>query len=114
MKLGTKYFSSGEAHRITRVASRTIDFWARTGLVVPSVQAAGTGSIRLYSLDDLLWLATVNQLRCLGVTPAICRDLHSEFSKRPLRRLRHAVALAEVSVDCKKLALLIGNRILQL
>ena len=39
------------------ISYRQLDYWARTELVVPSVQSAsGSGSQRLYSFNDILVL----------------------------------------------------------
>ena len=40
-----------------RITYRQLDYWARTGLVEPSLRtAAGSGSVRLYTLRDILVL----------------------------------------------------------
>ena len=51
-----------------RITYRQLDYWARTGLVVPSVCAAsGHGSKRLYSFRDILVLQVVKRLLETGV-----------------------------------------------
>jgi DNA-binding transcriptional MerR regulator len=51
------------------ITYRQLDYWARTGLVVPSVRAAqGSGSQRLYSFRDILVLKTVKRLLDLGIS----------------------------------------------
>ena len=46
-----------------------LDYWARTELVVPSVQSAsGSGSQRLYSFNDILVLKIVKRLLDTGVS----------------------------------------------
>ena len=43
------------------ITYRQLDYWARTGLVEPSVRPAhGSGSQRLYSFRDILLLKVVN------------------------------------------------------
>ncbi len=45
------------------ITYRQLDYWARTGLVEPSVRgAAGSGSQRLYSFRDILILKVVKRL----------------------------------------------------
>ena len=49
--------------KIVGITYRQLDYWTRTGLVVPSVAAAtGSGSQRLYSFNDLLQLKVVKSL----------------------------------------------------
>jgi DNA-binding transcriptional MerR regulator len=51
------------------ITYRQLDYWARTGLVVPSVRsAAGSGSQRLYSFKDVLVLKVVKRLLDTGVS----------------------------------------------
>jgi DNA-binding transcriptional MerR regulator len=51
------------------ITYRQLDYWARTGLVVPSVRPAkGSGSQRLYSFRDILVLKMVKRLLSLGIS----------------------------------------------
>ena len=51
------------------ITYRQLDYWARTGLVEPSVRAAhGSGSQRLYSFRDILVLKVVKRLLDTGIT----------------------------------------------
>jgi DNA-binding transcriptional MerR regulator len=51
------------------ITYRQLDYWARTGLVEPSVRAAhGSGSQRLYSFRDILVLKVVKRLLDTGVS----------------------------------------------
>ena len=51
------------------ITYRQLDYWARTGLVVPSVRAAsGSGSQRLYGFRDILVLRVVKRLIDTGVS----------------------------------------------
>ena len=51
------------------ITYRQLDYWARTGLVEPSVRAAtGSGSQRLYSFRDILTLKVVKRLLDTGVS----------------------------------------------
>lgn len=58
-------YSGPTARRVAGVTFRQLDYWARTGLVEPSVHAAGSG--RLYSLEDIVLLTTVKRLLDAGV-----------------------------------------------
>jgi DNA-binding transcriptional MerR regulator len=51
------------------ITYRQLDYWARTGLVVPSVRPAkGSGSQRLYSFRDILVLKMVKRLLSVGIS----------------------------------------------
>lgn len=60
-------FSSGEAARAVGISYRRLDYWARIGLVTPSVlDGAGKGTRRSYSFRDLLVLRVADLLRVVG------------------------------------------------
>jgi DNA-binding transcriptional MerR regulator len=51
------------------ITYRQLDYWARTGLVVPTIRSAtGSGSQRLYSFKDILVLKVVKRLLDAGVS----------------------------------------------
>lgn len=51
------------------ITYRQLDYWARTGLIEPSVRsAAGSGSQRLYSFRDILVLRVIKRLLDTGVS----------------------------------------------
>src|SRR3954468_22866653 len=51
------------------ITYRQLDYWARTGLVEPSIRSAqGSGSQRLYSFRDILVLKVVKRLLDTGVS----------------------------------------------
>lgn len=51
------------------ITYRQLDYWARTGLVEPSIRnASGSGSQRLYSFRDILVLKVVKRLLDTGVS----------------------------------------------
>src|SRR5690606_32899926 len=57
------------AMRAAGISYRQLDYWARTGLVEPSIRAAaGSGSQRLYSFRDLVVLRVVKSLLEAGVS----------------------------------------------
>lgn len=57
------------ACRAAGITYRQLDYWARTGLVSPSVRAAtGSGTQRLYSFQDILVLKIVKRLLDTGVS----------------------------------------------
>ncbi|GAA4833236.1 MerR family transcriptional regulator [Luteimicrobium xylanilyticum] len=57
------------ACRAAGITYRQLDYWARTGLVEPSVKSAqGSGSHRLYGFRDILVLKIVKRLLDTGVS----------------------------------------------
>lgn len=51
------------------ITYRQLDYWARTGLLTPSIQgASGSGSQRLYSFQDLVLLRTIKSLIEAGMS----------------------------------------------
>ncbi len=51
------------------ITYRQLDYWARTGLLVPSIRSAtGSGSQRLYSFRDILVLRVIKRLLDTGVS----------------------------------------------
>lgn len=55
--------------RTTGITYRQLDYWARTSLLVPSVQdAAGSGSRRRYSFQDILQLRIIKRLLDAGIS----------------------------------------------
>jgi DNA-binding transcriptional MerR regulator len=58
-----------EVCRIVGISYRQLDYWARTGLVRPSVKdAQGSGTQRLYSFQDLAQLKVIKKLLDTGVS----------------------------------------------
>jgi DNA-binding transcriptional MerR regulator len=75
------------------ITYRQLDYWARTGLVVPSVRdAAGSGSSRLYSFRDVLVLKVVKRLLDTGVS------LHNIRTAVELLRARGVPDLAGITL----------------
>ncbi|WP_269321647.1 MerR family transcriptional regulator [Saccharothrix sp. NRRL B-16314] len=57
------------ACQIAGITYRQLDYWARTGLVNPTIRSAhGSGSQRLYSFKDILVLKVVKRLLDTGVS----------------------------------------------
>lgn len=58
-----------QACKIVGVTYRQLDYWTRTGLINPSLQAAqGSGTQRLYSFNDLLQLKVIKSLTDAGAS----------------------------------------------
>ncbi len=62
-------FSGPTVCRLSGVTYRQLDYWARTGLVTPSITAAtGSGSKRTYSYGDVLEVKVIKSLLNSGVS----------------------------------------------
>src|SRR5882757_10764134 len=62
-------YRGAAACQIAGITYRQLDYWARTGLVAPSIRTAhGSGSQRLYSFKDILVLKVVKRLLDTGVS----------------------------------------------
>ena len=68
---------------IVGISYRQLDYWARTGMVEPSLRpASGSGTVRLYSFDDLVRLRVVRRLLDAGVSLQKVRDAVAELARR--------------------------------
>lgn len=71
-------FRSNEVIRLTGLTQRQLDYWAKTGFIVPSdVLVQGKRTRRQYSFTDLVAFRTALKLLSVGI---------------PLQRVRRAVA----------------------
>ena len=62
-------FRGPVACRAADITYRQLDYWARTGLVVPEIRSAGgSGTQRLYSFRDLLILKVIKRLLDAGIS----------------------------------------------
>ena len=58
-----------EVCKLVGISYRQLDYWARTGLVTPSIrEAGGSGTQRLYSFQDLVVLKVIKKLTDAGVS----------------------------------------------
>jgi len=56
------------------ITYRQLDYWARTGLLIPSITAAkGSGTQRRYSYRDVLELKVIKQLLDAGLSLTLAR-----------------------------------------
>ena len=66
--MGEQGFSGTSAAKIVGITYRQLDYWARTDLVRPTLcDAAGSGSRRSYSYQDLLELRVIKSLLDAGI-----------------------------------------------
>lgn len=60
-------FSTLEVSKVTGFSVRQLDYWATTGLLVPSItKSNGPGTRKLYGFEDLVRLHFIKQLRDVG------------------------------------------------
>lgn len=61
-------FRGTKVCKIVGISYRQLDYWARTGLLRPSLEEAkGSGSQRLYSYEDVVELKVIKQLLDSGI-----------------------------------------------
>jgi len=69
-------YSGKRAAEIAGITYRQLDYWARTGLVGPTLaRASGSGSRRRYSYRDLLELRAVKSLLDAGIRLELVREV---------------------------------------
>ncbi len=62
-------FSGPQVCTLVGITYRQLDYWARTGMLVPSIAVAkGSGSKRRYSYHDVLELKVIKQLLDAGMS----------------------------------------------
>lgn len=78
------------------ITYRQLDYWARTGLVVPAVRnAAGSGSQRLYSFRDILVVKVVKRLLDTGVSLQQIRAAVSHLRERGVEDLAQITLMSD-------------------
>lgn len=76
-------FRGASACQAAGISYRQLDYWARTGLVEPTVRSAsGSGSQRLYGFTDILVLKIVKRLLDTGVSLQNIRSAVSHLRSR--------------------------------
>ena len=67
-------FSGSQVCGLVGITYRQLDYWARTGLMCPSItEAKGSGTRRCYSYRDVLELKVIKQLLDAGVALQLAR-----------------------------------------
>ena len=78
------------------ITYRQLDYWARTGLVEPSVrEASGSGTQRLYSFRDILVLKVVKKLLDAGVSLPNIRVAISTLGNRAAEDLAQVTLISD-------------------
>jgi DNA-binding transcriptional MerR regulator len=84
------------ACRAAGITYRQLDYWARTGLVEPSVRGAtGSGTQRLYGFRDILVLKVVKRLLDTGVSLHQIRVAVSHLRKRGVEDLAQITLMSD-------------------
>jgi DNA-binding transcriptional MerR regulator len=84
------------ACQIAGITYRQLDYWARTGLVAPSIRGAhGSGSQRLYSFQDLLVLKVVKRLLDAGVSLQNIRVAVQYLRRRGVKDLANVTLFSD-------------------
>jgi DNA-binding transcriptional MerR regulator len=84
------------ACQAANITYRQLDYWARTGLVLPSVRgAAGSGTQRLYSFKDILVLKVVKRLLDTGVSLQNIRTAVDHLRARGVADLAQITLLSD-------------------
>lgn len=82
--------------RTTGITYRQLDYWARTGLLVPSVRdAAGSGSRRRYSFQDILQLRVIKRLLDAGISLQQIRNAVKYLRTEMQRPLEEVVLISD-------------------
>ena len=75
---------------------RQLDYWARTGLVEPSIRTAtGSGSARLYGFRDILVLKIVKRLLDAGVSLQNIRTAVTHLRQRGVTDLERITLMSD-------------------
>jgi DNA-binding transcriptional MerR regulator len=84
------------ACRAAGITYRQLDYWARTGLVEPSVRpATGSGTQRLYSFRDILVLKVVKRLLDTGVSLQQIRVAVTHLRERGVEDLAQITLMSD-------------------
>ena len=80
------------------ISYRQLDYWARTGLVEPTVRSAsGSGSQRLYGFRDILVLKIVKRLLDAGVSLQNIRSAVTHLRERGIEDLARITLMSDGS-----------------
>jgi DNA-binding transcriptional MerR regulator len=78
------------------ITYRQLDYWARTGLIEPTVRGAkGSGSQRLYSFQDILLLKVVKRLLDAGISLQQIRTAVQHLRQRGTEDLTRVTLMSD-------------------
>lgn len=89
-------FRGPVACRAADITYRQLDYWARTGLVVPEIRTAGgSGTQRLYSFRDLLILKVIKRLIDAGISLQQIRTAIEHLRARGVEDLTEVTLMSD-------------------
>lgn len=89
-------FRGPVAQKAAGITYRQLDYWARSGFVVPSIRGAkGSGSARLYSFQDILVLKVVKRLIDTGVSVQRIRAAVEALRERGIDDLTNVTLMSD-------------------
>ncbi len=89
-------FRGPTACAVAGITYRQLDYWARTGLVEPSIRPAhGSGTQRLYSFRDILVLKVVKRLLDTGVSLQNIRTAVQHLRQRGVEDLAQITLMSD-------------------
>lgn len=89
-------FRGTVAHKVAGITYRQLDYWARTGLVVPEIrEAGGSGTQRLYSFRDVLLLRVVKRFLDVGISLQQIRVAIDHLRERGVEDLTEVTLLSD-------------------
>lgn len=89
-------FKGATAARAAGITYRQLDYWARTGLVEPTVRGAqGSGSQRLYGFRDILVLKLVKRLLDTGISLQQIRTAVAQLHEAGVRDLSQTTLMSD-------------------
>ncbi|SDQ28575.1 MerR family transcriptional regulator [Leucobacter chromiiresistens] len=91
-------FKGATAARAAGITYRQLDYWARTGLVEPTVRGAkGSGSQRLYGFRDILVLKLVKRLLDTGISLQQIRTAVAQLHEAGVHDLSQTTLMSDGS-----------------
>lgn len=78
------------------ISYRQLDYWARTGLVLPSIRSAsGSGTARLYSFTDILVLKIIRRFLDAGVSLQNIRKAVEHLISKGIANLEQVTLMSD-------------------
>jgi DNA-binding transcriptional MerR regulator len=97
-------YTSKQVTTLTELSYQTLNLWAKSGFIKPSIaQAAGRGSERVYSLQDLVVLRVARELRKNGISTRSLKDVIKKLRQQkelgnPLTKAQLVIAGSDVLI----------------
>lgn len=88
-------YGAATAASAAGVTGRQLDYWARTGLVVPSVRATQSGTEDAYSFRDIVLLKVVKKLLDAGISLQNIRTAVATLADRGLTELSQITLMSD-------------------